>query len=45
MNLEKLCNQVQNITKQVGAFITGEQAKFSLDKVEKPSKQRRILIN
>lgn len=34
MNLEKLCTEVQNITRQVGAFITSEQAKFSLDRVE-----------
>ncbi len=42
MNLERLCTEVQNIAKQVGAFITGEQAKFSLDKVEVKGKSNFV---
>ncbi len=34
MDLEKLCIEVQSLAKEVGAFIAGERAKFSLDFVE-----------
>jgi len=42
MNLEKLCNEVQNIAKEVGAFINNEQANFSLDKVEVKGKSNFV---
>jgi myo-inositol-1(or 4)-monophosphatase len=34
MYLEKLCFEVQSLAKEVGSFIAGERAKFSLDFVE-----------
>jgi myo-inositol-1(or 4)-monophosphatase len=42
MNLEELCYQVCNLTKEVGAFISGEQEKFSLDKVEVKGKSNFV---
>jgi myo-inositol-1(or 4)-monophosphatase len=42
MNPEKLCFEVQSLTKEVGAFIAGERAKFSLDLVEVKGKSNFV---
>ena len=42
MNLEDLCLEVQKVARNVGAFIKGEQDKFSLDKVEVKGKSNFV---
>jgi hypothetical protein len=40
MDLEFICNEVQNLVLDVGAFIRRSREKFSSDKIEKKAKTR-----